>query len=127
MSVQNNEVIDALFTGVQYLIEQNIASAPFDKVKNGKVLAINLDGTYRVSIEGKTYNIPSLVKAGISVNSIVKVLIPQNEYSNMFILNTASGGGTSGAVVTNFWSGTLAEYNALLTKDSTTLYLIKPG
>lgn len=127
MSVQNNEVIDALLTGVQYLIEQNIASAPFDKVKNGKVLAINLDGTYRVSIEGKTYNIPSLVKAGISVNSIVKVLIPQNEYSNMFILNTASGGGTSGAVVTNFWSGTLAEYNALLTKDSTTLYLIKPG
>ena len=127
MSVQNNEVIDALLTGVQYSIEQNIASAPFDKVKNGKVLAINLDGTYRVSIEGKTYNLPSLVKAGISVNSIVKVLIPQNEYSNMFILNTASGGGTSGAVVTNFWSGTLAEYNALLTKDSTTLYLIKPG
>lgn len=127
MSVQNSEAIEALIAGVQYLIEQNIASAPFDKVKNGKVLAINLDGTYRVSIEGKTYNIPSLVRAGISVNSIVKVLIPQNEYSNMFILNTASGGGATGAVVTDFWAGTLAEYNALLTKDSTTLYLIKPG
>lgn len=119
--------MEALLSGIQYLIEQNIASAPFDKVKNGKVLAINLDGTYRVSIEGKIYNIPSLVRSGISVNSIVKILIPQNEYSNMFILNTASGGGTSGAVVTNFWAGTLAEYNALLTKDSTTLYLIKPG
>lgn len=127
MSVQNSEAMEALLSGIQYLIEQNIASAPFDKVKNGKVLAINLDGTYRVSIEGKIYNIPSLVKSGISVNSIVKILIPQNEYSNMFILNTASGGGTSGAVVTNFWAGTLAEYNALLTKDSTTLYLIKPG
>lgn len=127
MSVQNSEAMEALLSGIQYLIEQNIASAPFDKVKNGKVLAINLDGTYRVSIEGKIYNIPSLVRSGISVNSIVKILIPQNEYSNMFILNTASGGGTSGAVVTNFWAGTLAEYNALLTKDSTTLYLIKPG
>lgn len=123
MGVSNSEAMEALLNGIQYLVEQSVASAPFDKVKNGKVLAINLDGTYRVSIEGKIYNIPSLVKSGISVNSIVKILIPQNEYSNMFILNVTSGNNLG--VVTDFWAGTLAEYNALPIKNSTTLYLIK--
>lgn len=127
MDVSNSEAMEALLNGIQYLVEQSVASAPFDKVKNGKVLAINLDGTYRVAIEGKTYNIPALGNSGLVVNSIVKVLIPQNEYSSMFILNAGTGSSGLSGAVTDFWAGTLTDYNALLAKNSTTLYLIKPG
>lgn len=127
MSVQNHEAMEALLAGIQYIIEQNVDAAPFDKVKNGQILALNLDGTYRVSVEGKIYNLPTLGGSGLAINSIVKVLIPQNDYSSMFILNVGTGSSGSGGVVTDYWAGTLAEYSALLEKDSSTLYLIKPG
>ncbi len=127
MSVQNHEAMEALLAGVQYIIEQSVDAAPFDKVKNGQILALNLDGTYRVAVEGKTYNIPTLGGSGLAINSIVKVLIPQNDYSSMFILNVGTGSSGSSGVVTDYWAGTLAEYSALLEKNSSTLYLIKPG
>lgn len=73
--------------GIEYLINKAIDKAPFDKVKNGQILAQNQDGSYNVLVDNKTYTANSLNNSVLSTGSIVKILIPQNEYSNMFILN----------------------------------------
>ena len=38
MNTRNTEAIEALHAGIQYLVDKSIASAPFDKIKNGKII-----------------------------------------------------------------------------------------
>ena len=87
MTTSNKEALDALMSGIEYLVEQAVANAPFAKVKNGIVQRVNGDGTYSVMIDGKTYENMRTINSGtFSVDEIVKVIIAQNDYSNMFIL-----------------------------------------
>ena len=87
MSNPNKDAINALIDGIQYIVKEMIANAPFDKVKNAKVVSSNSDGTYVVSIDNSEYVAKSIHNTVLSVGAIVKVMIPQNDYSNMFILN----------------------------------------
>lgn len=87
MTTSNKEALDALMSGIEYLVAKAVANAPFARVKNGRVQSANSDGTYSVIIDGKTYdNITTVNSASFSIGDIVKVIIAQNDYSNMFIL-----------------------------------------
>lgn len=87
MTTSNKEALEALMSGIEYLVERAVANAPFARVKNGKIQSVNSDGTYSVIIDGKTYtNMRALNSSSFSANDIVKVIIAQNDYSNMFIL-----------------------------------------
>ena len=88
MSKDNKDAIDSIMQGVQYLIDESIKVAPFDRIKIGRILAKNDDGTYIVLVDGKEYSMLALGSGGLYVGNVVKVLIPQNEYSAMFILNS---------------------------------------
>jgi hypothetical protein len=83
----NNEALNALLSGIEYLIEQKIRNAPFARLKNGLIVGSNGDGSYNVKIDSKTYSIRSIKNSVLSNGDVVQVLIAQNDYSNMFILN----------------------------------------
>ena len=82
------DVIDSIMEGVQYLIDESIKYAPYDRIKVGKIISKNEDGTYMVLVDGNEYSMLALGSGGLYVGSVVRVLIPQNEYSAMFILNS---------------------------------------
>ena len=88
MKKENKEALESLMSGIEYIVEQAISKAPFDKTKVGQILSKNSDNTYAVLLDGNTYNIPFFGNGTISDGSIVKVMIPQNDYNNMFILNS---------------------------------------
>lgn len=92
ISSNNKEAIDSLLDGIKHLISESLEAAPFDRVKNGKVLYKNDDGTYGVLIEERVYTAIALFDSGFIPGSVVKVLIPQNNYSDVFIINTCGSG-----------------------------------
>lgn len=82
------DAISSILEGVQYLIDESIKHAPYDRIKIGKIISKNDDGTYLVLVDGNEYSMLALGSGGLYVGNVVKVLIPQNEYSSMFILNS---------------------------------------
>lgn len=81
-------VNDALLQTIKTLIKQEIDNAPFDKTRQAIILVNNSDGTYKIRLDGKEYdNISSYPSStSIVVGSVVKVVIPNNQYSQMFLL-----------------------------------------
>lgn len=79
---------DALLQTIKTLIRQEINNAPFDKTRQAIVLANNNDGTYKIRLDGNEYdNISSYPSnTTITIGSVVKVIIPNNQYSQMFLL-----------------------------------------
>ncbi len=87
MTTSNKEALESLMSGIEYLVNKAVASAPFAIVKTGKIQSANANGTYSVMIDGKIYdNMAALNNNTFSVNDIVKIIVAQNDYSNMFIL-----------------------------------------
>lgn len=97
----NQQAMESILNGVNYLIDNAINIAPNDKTYVGIINSVNLDGTYNVAINGYVYtNIPSLF-TGFNQYDTVKILSPQNQMSQMFILGKIGmklEGGGSGAV-----------------------------
>ena len=79
---------DALLQTIKTLIRQEINNAPFDKTRQAIILVNNSNGTYKIRLDGYEYdNIPSYPSnTTIVVDSVVKVIIPNNQYSQMFLL-----------------------------------------
>ena len=79
---------DALLQTIKTLIRQEINNAPFDKTRQAIILTNNSNGTYKIRLDGYEYdNIPSYPSnTTIVVGSVVKVIIPNNQYSQMFLL-----------------------------------------
>lgn len=86
-NLENQEAINSLLSGIEYIVDQKINKAPFTRIKNGRVEAILDDGFYSVNIEGATYKIQSIDECSVNVGDIVKVAIMQNDYSSMFIVS----------------------------------------
>ena len=79
---------DALLQTIKTLIRQEIDNAPFDKTRQAIILDNNNDGTYKIRLDGYEYdNISSYPSStSILVGSVVKVIIPNNQHSQMFLL-----------------------------------------
>lgn len=84
---KNEIAMQELQKGIDNAIKQAINNAPFDKTKIGKIVYVNsTDGTYNVELNKITYeNIDTLNKMSFIINDMVKIMIPQNNYNNMFI------------------------------------------
>ena len=84
---KNQIAMQELQKGVDNAIKQAINNAPFDKTEIGKIVYVNsTDGTYNVELNKITYeNIDTLNNMSFNINDMVKVMIPQNNYNNMFI------------------------------------------
>lgn len=81
---QVREAIQSLQEGILLAVKKYIENAKYDKTVRGRIVAILPNNTYSVLINGETYNIKAT--SVYSLNEIVNVMIPQNKYSDMFIL-----------------------------------------
>lgn len=79
---------DALLQTIRTLIKQELNNAPFDKTRQAIILDNNSDGTYKIRLDGYEYdNISSYPSStSMTVGSVVKVIIPNNQHSQMFLL-----------------------------------------
>lgn len=81
----NKQASNAILKGIRYLINKEIENISADKTFTGLIKEIKEDNLYDVLIQGKVYtNIPSLF-TGLNINETVKIKVPQNQYSQMYI------------------------------------------
>ena len=70
---------------IDIIIEQKINNLKFDKTVRGTVKEILNDDYYKINISGAEYTL-KYTKEKLKIYSSVYVLIPNNDYKNMFVL-----------------------------------------
>ena len=78
--------VNELKKGIIGYVKNMIDNAGYDKTVVGIVKSVNNSKCTVVINQIEYTNIPKLEYATVTVNDVVKVVIPQNNYSNMFIL-----------------------------------------
>ncbi len=84
-NVNNKQSADALLKGIKFLVDNAVKNAPMDKTYSGLIKGKNIDNTYDVEIQGQIYTHVQSVFSDLKENDTVKVRIPQNQYSQMYI------------------------------------------
>ena len=74
-----------LLEAIDILIDKKISALKFDKTVKGTVTKILENNYYEVSISGVKYKL-KYRKEKLQEYSSVYILIPNNDYKNMFIL-----------------------------------------
>lgn len=84
--INNDKAMKSILEGVDYMIKKAIKDAPSDKIYVATVLEAKNNNLYKIQLKDKVYdNIPSLFQ-DIIQNEPVRVVVPQNNYNQMFIL-----------------------------------------
>ena len=95
--------------GIYRYVDNSIENAPYTQIYTGLVKASGVDG-YTISLNGVEYaNVPS--KGTFLTNDTVRVVVPNNQYSNMFILSDSSGGEGGAVSSVNGMTGDVAISN----------------
>lgn len=82
---KNIEAINVLIKGIDTLIENKMSGVT--QILTGVITNVNVsEGLYSVVINGNTYTEVSSITDTLSVGVTVKVVIPQGQYNQMFIL-----------------------------------------
>lgn len=89
-----DDLTSQIIDSIDYIVKERLRTAPFDKTRTGIITAVLGNNMYTVKIDNTEYDVLSLSDSTLPVNSIVKVLVPENEYNNMFILNSSVSGET---------------------------------
>lgn len=86
-STDGKKVAESIDRRITTVAEQVYNNSPYTKIRDGIVTAIN-GKTYTVKIHKAIYNNIYTLKGTqqINVNDRVICIIPNNQYSNMFIL-----------------------------------------
>ena len=99
---------EQLLRGIQSYVDKCLAENK-EITTTAKVVEIDED-EYTIELNGVKYNGITTIGGTCSLNEMVRVMIPQGQYNNMFILKggeTNSGGGTvvSGVSSVNGYTG----------------------
>ena len=78
--------VEQLKSGIKTYIDKKAIEIPCDRTFTALVTKINQNGTYEILLNGVKYNNIKTIGGTCYVNETVKVLVPQNNYNNMFIL-----------------------------------------
>lgn len=86
-SIAGKIIREAIERKINAEIENISNTLSFNKIKRGKIKEINITG-YTVQIENNIYrNVPIIRQDTIiNINDVVQIVIPNNQYSQMFIL-----------------------------------------
>jgi hypothetical protein len=81
----NSQGINAICHGVDYLVNQKLGSASYDKTYIGLIKESNyVDNLYTVEINGETYtDVPAVKK--FNTGDICLIMSPQNQFNQIFI------------------------------------------
>lgn len=81
------DTISQLLDAIEILVDARLANAHFDRTRTARVLSAQSDGTYTIMLDGNQLSgIVCLKGSTYAANDIVKVVIPESQSSNMFIL-----------------------------------------
>lgn len=99
---------EQLLQGIKSYVDKCLAENK-EITTTAKIVEIDED-EYTIELNGVQYSGVSTIGGTCSLNEMVKVMIPQGQYNNMFILKggeTNSGGGTvvSGVSSVNGYTG----------------------
>ncbi|MEG1353717.1 MAG: pyocin knob domain-containing protein [Malacoplasma sp.] len=107
-----NDGIKDLIEGIKFYVDNRIDNAPKDITITGQIVSIHqiqgihgLEYTYDVRVNNVLYKGIRAVGGTCLGNQSVRVVIPESQYSNMFILATSKQGGTAGVTSVNGETG----------------------
>lgn len=83
---KERNAIEQLKKGIADYVNQVIEKAPMDKTVTALIKRVNNNNTYDILINNITYKNIKTMGGVCKTNESVKVMIPQNNYNNMFIL-----------------------------------------
>ena len=90
MGERTDNAIDSLVNGLVQYVDNKIQNIPYVKTDIGKVKSVTLTNNkylHTVTVRGYDYtNIKSIGNNEFTADSVVYILVPNGQYSNMFIL-----------------------------------------
>ena len=101
MSMEKDKIAyEQLLQGIQSYVNKCLGESNRDITTTGKIVEVVEDGGYTVEINGVQYSDIYTIGGECTLNEMVKVIIPQGQYNNMFILKGVSGDiTTTGKIV----------------------------
>ena len=91
MEGKDKNAYKQLLQGIQSYVNKCLAESDRDITTTARVVGTK-NGLYIVEINGVQYSDVDTIGGTCDVNEMVKVMIPQGQYNNMFILKGGSGG-----------------------------------
>ena len=87
MSMEKDKIAyEQLLQGIQSYVNKCLGESNRDITTTGKIVEVVEDGGYTVEINGVQYSDIDTIGGECTLNEMVKVVIPQGQYNNMFIL-----------------------------------------
>ena len=94
MSMEKDKIAyEQLLQGIQSYVNKCLGESNRDITTTGKIVEVVEDGGYTVEINGVQYSDIDTIGGECTLNEMVRVVIPQGQYNNMFILKGGSGSG----------------------------------
>ena len=92
MSMEKDKIAyEQLLQGIQSYVNKCLGESNRDITTTGKIVEVVEDGGYTVEINGVQYSDIYTIGGKCTLNEMVKVVIPQGQYNNMFILKGDKG------------------------------------
>ena len=89
MSMEKDKIAyEQLLQGIQSYVNKCLEESNRDITTTGKIVEVVEDGSYTVEINGVQYSDIDTIGGKCALNEMVKVVIPQGQYNNMFILKS---------------------------------------
>lgn len=98
MEEKDKIAYEQLLRGIQSYVNQCLANSNRDITTTGRIIGVDGD-EYIIDLNGVQYSGINTIGGSCSLNEMVKVMIPQGQYNNMFILKGGTGSGGGGTVV----------------------------
>lgn len=84
--MENNEA-RTLVENIVFIVKEMLSKASFDKTETARIVEVQSGNRYKIMINNVSYgNIRTLNGDTFQVNETVKIMIPQSNYNQMFIL-----------------------------------------
>ena len=100
MSMEKDKIAyEQLLQGIQSYVNKCLGESNRDITTTGKIVEVVEDGGYTVEINGVQYSDIDTIGGECALNEMVKVVIPQGQYNNMFILKSNRDIITTGKIV----------------------------
>lgn len=78
--------VEQLKNGITTYIDKKVENVPFDRTFTALITKVSSNNTYSVLLNGVEYNNIRTIGGYCYINETVKVVVPQNNYNNMYIL-----------------------------------------
>ena len=83
-----SDIIDEVFTSIHLIVDKKISDLKLDKTIQAVVISHTntLNNLYRISYQGVDYDAYGPLDRSFDINSLVLVLVPENNFSNKKII-----------------------------------------